>query len=69
MPSIAMSEPHSVLGGGGEPVLSSLPTNVTAKALALISHSLLFLFFFFFLVDIMINCVRLNQNFHSLKIR
>lgn len=65
MPSIAMSEPHSVLGGGGEPVLSSLPTNVTAKALALISHSL----FFLFLVDIMINCVRLNRNFHSLKIR
>lgn len=69
MPSIAMSEPHSVLGDGGGPVLPSLPTNVTAKALALISHSLHFLFFFFFLVDIMINCVRLNQNFHSLKIR
>lgn len=43
-----MSEPHSVLGDGGGPVLPSLPTNVTAKALALISHSLLFLFFFFF---------------------
>jgi len=45
MPSIAMSEPHSVLGDGGGPVLPSLPTNVTAKALALISHSLFFLFF------------------------
>lgn len=44
--SIAMSEPHSELSAGGEPVLpSSSPANLTAKALGLISNNFFFFFF------------------------